>query len=689
MKSFLVLLPALVLCVVLCDAQAPCTLKNGTKVPDGKHFQLSACDFCSCNNGSLRCHQIQCAACPSGSSPKSQPGQCCPSCEPDETPQPTKSSTTPTPFCRFPNGTKMPNGASYPKNRCTNCSCHNGQLFCPPPPCPPPPPCKKGEHQKMIPAHGWNQCCPQFKCVPDTNSTVMTPTATPSSSCKLSNGSTVPDGSHYQTSPCTHCMCRRGRSVCYVVDCPRPPTCAPGMNLAVLPGKCCPTCQKDCKYQGTTYRSGSKFMASDGCNTCSCTDGKVFCTMKGCLSPCATVRCPSGKICKLQQVQCIRAPCPPQAICVDAPTSNSSGNSTQAPSAVTPTPALCAPGLCKKDVPCSISGGKAMCGCNYRGTMYKNGDIYAAIDGCNTCFCTNGTSTCTKKLCPEIGCKNITCSSGNVCQMQTVVCKKEPCPRRPVCVPKATPTVVPPSCPLVGCRNVFYCRYGYATGADGCFICQCNPMPAGNATQCPQYRCRLCAQGNVIDPKTGCVGCQCAPPPADQCKFDRVLDCFASRNVTGLQTGPGAPMASQSLCETVKDAMACHKRVRASGAMRGCNSTQNQTLSTVVASVTNLLSYNCPKIKCYVGGKAYGVNDSFPDATGCNTCYCASEGASCTLKHCIVPGCRYAVTSYADGKKFPALDGCNECSCDDGKVTCTKSTCTVVLQVQPSSSLNF
>ena len=80
----------------------------------------------------------------------------------------------------------------------------------------------------------------------------------------------------------------------------------------------------------------------------------------------------------------------------------------------------------------------------------------------------------------------------------------------------------------------------------------------------------------------------------DQCKFDRVLDCFASRNVTGLQTGPGAPMASQSLCETVKDAMACHKRVRASGAMRGCNSTQNQTLSTVVASVTNLLSYNCP-----------------------------------------------------------------------------------------------
>lgn len=38
--------------------------------------------------------------------------------------------------------------------------------------------------------------------------------------------------------------------------------------------------------------------------------------------------------------------------------------------------------------------------------------------------------------------------------------------------------------------------------------------PAGSATQCPQYRCRLCAQGNVIDPKTGCVGCQCAPPPA-------------------------------------------------------------------------------------------------------------------------------------------------------------------------------
>ncbi|KAG6973139.1 hypothetical protein JG688_00003659 [Phytophthora aleatoria] len=34
-----------------------------------------------------------------------------------------------------------------------------------------------------------------------------------------------------------------------------------------------------------------------------------------CLSPCATVRCSSGYTCQVDQVQCIRAPCPPVAVC--------------------------------------------------------------------------------------------------------------------------------------------------------------------------------------------------------------------------------------------------------------------------------------------------------------------------------------------------------------------------------------
>ncbi|EGZ27214.1 hypothetical protein PHYSODRAFT_553851 [Phytophthora sojae] len=38
-----------------------------------------------------------------------------------------------------------------------------------------------------------------------------------------------------------------------------------------------------------------------------------------CLSPCATVRCMSGYTCQVEQVQCIRAPCPPVAVCKPEP----------------------------------------------------------------------------------------------------------------------------------------------------------------------------------------------------------------------------------------------------------------------------------------------------------------------------------------------------------------------------------
>lgn len=35
-----------------------------------------------------------------------------------------------------------------------------------------------------------------------------------------------------------------------------------------------------------------------------------------CVNPCATVRCAAGTVCELQQVECVRAPCPPLAACV-------------------------------------------------------------------------------------------------------------------------------------------------------------------------------------------------------------------------------------------------------------------------------------------------------------------------------------------------------------------------------------
>lgn len=39
---------------------------------------------------------------------------------------------------------------------------------------------------------------------------------------------------------------------------------------------------KSCQYNGKTYKSGEGFLDEDGCNSCSCEDGKVACTAMAC-----------------------------------------------------------------------------------------------------------------------------------------------------------------------------------------------------------------------------------------------------------------------------------------------------------------------------------------------------------------------------------------------------------------------
>jgi hypothetical protein len=37
-----------------------------------------------------------------------------------------------------------------------------------------------------------------------------------------------------------------------------------------------------CRYNGKTYKSGESFPAKDGCNICTCDDGKIACTLMAC-----------------------------------------------------------------------------------------------------------------------------------------------------------------------------------------------------------------------------------------------------------------------------------------------------------------------------------------------------------------------------------------------------------------------
>jgi len=53
-----------------------------------------------------------------------------------------------------------------------------------------------------------------------------------------------------------------------------------------------------CEYDGMTYNEGDSFPSTDGCNTCSCSNGRVICTKRACIMDCATdVVCGAGFYC--------------------------------------------------------------------------------------------------------------------------------------------------------------------------------------------------------------------------------------------------------------------------------------------------------------------------------------------------------------------------------------------------------
>jgi len=61
----------------------------------------------------------------------------------------------------------------------------------------------------------------------------------------------------------------------------------PLLFLITLTGvSCAPAKEIACGYDGQRYEVGDSFLASDGCNTCSCgPDGQISCTEIACESP--------------------------------------------------------------------------------------------------------------------------------------------------------------------------------------------------------------------------------------------------------------------------------------------------------------------------------------------------------------------------------------------------------------------
>ncbi|KAL8613702.1 hypothetical protein ACOMHN_029794 [Nucella lapillus] len=276
---------------------------------------------------------------------------------------------------------------------------------------------------------------------------------------------------------CANVLCSEG-TVCVETD--NGPKC-----VRVRPGKCpqfrCPIpfppqCLDECKYDDQCPAGKKCCNGCKGCRQCFTPFGVPA-------NPCDKVKCKPDEVCKLEQVQCVRAPCPPQPTCVpkDKPghcpriyllicpkrSVKPCQNDQQCPgdekcckdncgntACRDPLPS-CKNTRCKPGTKCIISGGKPTCI-----PITKPGICLAfpcalpppfppmCTDGCqhdNDCKgdrkCCPDCSRC--KNChspqpppPPPSCKTVECKPGQVCILKKVLCKKPPCHPTPTCVAK-------------------------------------------------------------------------------------------------------------------------------------------------------------------------------------------------------------------------------------------------------------
>jgi len=209
-----------------------------------------------------------------------------------------------------------------------------------------------------------------------------------------------------------------------------------------------------CTYNGKTYASGMSFPAADGCNTCSCQDGKAACSLLACTDG-GTGPCFDNK---------------GNTISCSGPDGGTDGS-----------PATDAGGHCfdlkGNEIPCGNDGGT---GCTYNGKSYPLGSSFTCSDGCNTCSCTSNGVAGTTKGCPDAGSDGaVTCFDMNG--------------------------------KMIPCANDggVQCLYGtkvYAVGAsfpssDGCNTCSCT---AGGMIACTE---KACYDGSLPDGTDGAMGC--------------------------------------------------------------------------------------------------------------------------------------------------------------------------------------
>lgn len=227
-----------------------------------------------------------------------------------------------------------------------------------------------------------------------------------------------------------------------------------------------------CSYDGHMYKVGESFKDTDGCNTCSCTEMGVACTLIACVGSCKDgdkvyfegQRFPASDGCNT---------CTCGSDGSIACTEKACSNPCSDPMAGDLVP--------PRDLPLPQNCGV----CNYGGQTYREGESFAAVDGCNMCRCGAGGS---------VGCTKIGCPSGMTCEFNGKIYKVGDSFPDELNCNSCSCTSTGVACTARYCDPGLACSYGkhsFASGvsvlcSDGCNSCLCNGgMWSSTDAACP------------------------------------------------------------------------------------------------------------------------------------------------------------------------------------------------------------
>jgi hypothetical protein len=205
---------------------------------------------------------------------------------------------------------------------------------------------------------------------------------------------------------------------------------------------------ESCEVAGQTFADGDAVPSGDSCNSCSCSDGSVNCTLVACepVFCAAFVENPDGVCSRFPLDPCISQDpdcVPTGGACEvagevfpdgsEVPSGDECNTCTCTDGNVGCTRAICGPSICalfievpdgicsrfpldpciSQDPDCSPSPDAGAC--EVAGQTFPSGSEVPSGDSCNSCSCNEGNVSCTLALCAPVACDDLLETSDGVC----------------------------------------------------------------------------------------------------------------------------------------------------------------------------------------------------------------------------------------------------------------------------------